>query len=427
MLGALIKQLREAKGLSQRRLAQQAGISHGTIGGWERGAYWPRLPELEALLNALDATNAQRKQALALIEAPRAVLHARAQSEQARADFVAVAGPAPLAGDLLRAMRLRRGLTLTEVAQALDVRASTVSRWERSEMWPESEHLHALCFLLQAEAEEAIALLSGPFRAPALAEEPASLEEWSGRIAHIYRGPEALRDLGFLALESRLWHLSAQQPSALHLLAQTYAYRARALMERNRFAEVDTYVERSLNLGQMGYGREEEWSWAVLASASVAYHRGRSPDPRRAARMLGEWDDYIHHPLQRTWVRSERAIYLAEAGSHEAAVTLSEETIALSTDQCESIDTRFRWRDHARILALSGHYGEALRVLNTTLPLIHVDAEALARHQLLEVRCLLGVGKVSEAQSRFHEAQQTLAAHNLEFLRPQVEALARRL
>lgn len=72
-LGQLLTALRSQRGLTRSELGRQASIAHTTLSRWERGTFLPRLPELEAVLTTLNASQAQRRQALELLRAPRAL------------------------------------------------------------------------------------------------------------------------------------------------------------------------------------------------------------------------------------------------------------------------------------------------------------------------------------------------------------------
>ncbi|WP_367863439.1 helix-turn-helix domain-containing protein [Pseudomonas guariconensis] len=55
-LGARIKALRTAKGLTQAQLAEQCGYEPLTVSRFERGAYAPGIDALESIANALDVS-----------------------------------------------------------------------------------------------------------------------------------------------------------------------------------------------------------------------------------------------------------------------------------------------------------------------------------------------------------------------------------
>src|SRR5262245_60758231 len=120
------------------RLAQKAGVSKAALSQWEAGSRLPRVAELEAVLDALGAPPSQRALALASIDAPRALR--RLRSPGANAGL----GPPSAAGDLLRAMRLRRGWTQEQVAAQVGVVRNAVARWERGDRLPSAGQIQAL-------------------------------------------------------------------------------------------------------------------------------------------------------------------------------------------------------------------------------------------------------------------------------------------
>ena len=54
--GKRLKELREEQGLSQERLAEQAGLHRTTEGKIERGNRWPEAETIEKLANVLDVS-----------------------------------------------------------------------------------------------------------------------------------------------------------------------------------------------------------------------------------------------------------------------------------------------------------------------------------------------------------------------------------
>src|SRR5437016_2875076 len=127
-LGEFLRSLRKEEGLTLEQAARAAGIGRVTLNRWETGVHQPRLPELEALLGALRADPQRKRQALALMDAPRARKRTRALIAQIgeRAGI----GPMPNGGDLLRAMRMRRGLSREAAAERIGVSTRTLRRWE---------------------------------------------------------------------------------------------------------------------------------------------------------------------------------------------------------------------------------------------------------------------------------------------------------
>jgi transcriptional regulator with XRE-family HTH domain len=155
--GTLLWEMRTAGGWTLGRLAQQAGVSKMALSRWEAGTRQPRIPELEAVLKALNANAAQKARIFATINAPRAIQHLRTAMTDAGM------GDMPSAGDLLRAMRLRQGWTQGQTAAALHVTQATVARWEKGERLPDNTQVHTLCYVLGAKEEELLALTTGQF------------------------------------------------------------------------------------------------------------------------------------------------------------------------------------------------------------------------------------------------------------------------
>ena len=85
-LEARIQALRKRSGLSVEKAAMQAGIAPSTLRRWENGVTQPRLPELNALLDALHTSSAEREAVLRFLTLPRSLA---AQRELAAyADFL---------------------------------------------------------------------------------------------------------------------------------------------------------------------------------------------------------------------------------------------------------------------------------------------------------------------------------------------------
>ena len=158
-LGALLRQLRNNRQYTLSGLAARAGVSKATLQGWEAGLHQPRIPELLTVLDALNASLLHRERAVSLVRAPRAVLGLQAILPVGNP--VVKPAPPPVAGHLLRSMRRRAGLSLQQVATVLQVRSSTVSRWERSENSPTPERMEQLLAFLGAGRGERAVLADG--------------------------------------------------------------------------------------------------------------------------------------------------------------------------------------------------------------------------------------------------------------------------
>jgi transcriptional regulator with XRE-family HTH domain len=252
-LGEQLRNWRAERGLSLGALASRAGVAKGTLSGWERGLHQPRLPELEAVLAALGVPTSQGRELLSLIDAPRAD-RALAPARAAAEELVCLeSDDRPVPGHLLKAMRLRRGLTLEQVAREAGVNAASISRWERSEHTPSIEFLLRLLAVLGARPEECDALLSNPRRlkppplqhAPTLESLEQRLAELANRITFADR---ALMDLELLAWEAEIWPLAVRSNAARELLGVVWSGQAEWLRWDGRLLEARSYSRRAIQL-----------------------------------------------------------------------------------------------------------------------------------------------------------------------------------
>jgi transcriptional regulator with XRE-family HTH domain len=285
-LGELITGMRATRRLSLRRLADRAGVGKSTLSDWEKGTHLPRLPELEAVLAALEATPDERRRALAAIPAPRAARRFR-EAQESKAEE---APPPFTGGDLLRAMRRRERLSLEQVADHLNVRASTVSRWESSRTLPSPELLDPLFELLRAYPQER-AILSDPGFLRALPDsgEPATLEQLEGRLmglVDLHYAARAPMDLGYLSLQSQIRWVVADQPGAYPLLAEAYRYHAAWLLYHQRWREAAHAAECAMELYRRHSRPSYHWAWPVHLYAQAVTGPGNGPQIRRGIEVL---------------------------------------------------------------------------------------------------------------------------------------------
>jgi transcriptional regulator with XRE-family HTH domain len=250
--GQFLQQLRKSRKAGVAPTARAAGLHRSTLHRWERGEALPRLWELDALLTTLEATPQQKKQALALMDAPRAQ-----QQVQERINRIAESlelQSLPHGGDLLRAMRLRRGWTLEEVASQVGISDRTLRRWEAGSIWPSVPQIHALCFALKAEEEEIVALTCGHLRFSSRHEPdgPLSPEEMEAHIWAMDRrfnqGENRLAELELLTLKRQAWALATRQERGRRLLALAHYIHARYHLNRGKRNILRTVAEVHSNL-----------------------------------------------------------------------------------------------------------------------------------------------------------------------------------
>jgi transcriptional regulator with XRE-family HTH domain len=367
-LGDYLRQLRRSQRLTLAQLSATAGVSLSTLNRWETGAFQPRLAELEATLRALGVASAQRERALSLVEAPRAVARLREEAEERQDGLVGLAGHAPTTGDLLRAMRLRRRLTLEQAAAGLGVAPRSVRRWEQSEAALPEERIDDLCRLLSVTAEERMALsqqrlwLWTPEWQSPLSLEAAEqqCERLGGQIS---RGNTALMDLRLLTLEAQLWPQAAKNAAARRVLARTFTTHAHYLLLAGRATEISAYSDRALDLLAGKSAPEPWWYAAVHATGYVlASHLEAPQRNRRRVEYLRRWLDVTDDPAWQTNLYRDMAQYASGAGHFEAALGWIGQAQASAERLSENpLTLHLAKHVHANVLLAAGRPREALR------------------------------------------------------------------
>jgi transcriptional regulator with XRE-family HTH domain len=431
-IGAFVRELRQARQISISQLAERAAVAKSTLSRWEAGAFQPRLPELEAVLRALGALPAQREQAIARVQAPRAVGALRQELAGGAGTAADEPGLLPAGGDLLRAMRHRRGLSQGRVAAHLRVRTSTVSFWEQSKTVPPAERLGALCDLLGAQPEERAVLMDGGrFLVPPLQETPNTLDRLEQALQtlrnEVYAGESRAIDLRFLILKSELAALAPRRRSARLLLTRVLGHYAEWLSWGNRlreaFRSADQVVEilrqeRSLS------PTARALPLAVHVLAGVTRGMGRPDSAAQAVELLRSWHSAGHDPGWESFLYREMADHAVDAGAVETALDFSRraQSAAERTEDARAIRTSQKVQ--IRILIRASRYQEALALLPPDEDKVPLNGlfEALERAGVL-----LGLEEWDDAQRWVARAYELIAAYGYSHLRWKVDELAQRL
>ncbi|HLK33259.1 MAG TPA: helix-turn-helix transcriptional regulator [Terriglobales bacterium] len=412
-VGTLLWELRTAAGWSLGQLAQRAGVSKAALSQWESGLRQPRVPELEATLDALGATPAQRSLVYARIEAPRALRFLNSPTAPEGP------GPPPAAGDLLRAMRMRGSWTQEQIAHRVGVGQNTVARWERGERLPSSEQMQALCFALAAHEEEIVVLTMG--RLTEAAETlPTDPQQMLDCLHPLLYGPlQELADLRFLTIERELWQRTLQDERTRPLLATAYAEHAHYLSLSARWEEVRTMAERALALTPQEGPTPDYTLRAALKLAEASVYGGHRPTPERGLRLLKTWLPRSSEANFTGWILSDMGEYMALAGQREIALDLSSRALAITVDEQE-----MRLLDHGRVLVATGQPGKAL----DQLPSLPESSRGMFVYEAL-IRCeaYLSLGALEEASAWLQRAYAVIEANGLKYNRAQADELARRL
>jgi transcriptional regulator with XRE-family HTH domain len=363
-IGSYLQQLRTKQGLTTKQLAQQAGIRRATLSEWQAGKRQPRLPELHAVLNALRASDTQQRTARELLRTPSHVLRLREETAAKHRELVEVAGMAPHGGDLIRAMRLRKGWTQEALAEKMGVSRVTVVRWERAERWLDTGQLHTLCYLLGAQEEELTALMLGRF---SLAEQqPALTEEdiWTQLqqiIASRYSASDyALAELRYLSLMAQAWTLAMQSDAGRIVLAGVGVVYADDLFMQHRYGECRKLATHALDLYP-----PEHWknynnpARAAIRLAEASAACGSRQGVESAMSLLQQCLPDASDPSFTGWILSDLARFHAAEGRMEEALRLGREALGVAAQTPHYDDYLHRHFDLVRLLLQAGRVEEA--------------------------------------------------------------------
>jgi transcriptional regulator with XRE-family HTH domain len=425
-LGEYLRQIRRSRRLTLAQLGATAGVSLNTLSRWETGVFQPRLAELEAALRALGVVPAQWERALALMEAPRAVVRLREEAQERQADLVDLAGHAPAIGDLLRAMRLRRRMTLEQAAIGLGVTPRSVRRWEGSETVLPEERLDDLCRLLGAMPEERLALSQQRLRlwSPEW-ERPLSLEAVQQQcyrlVAQMSQGNTALMDLRLLCLEAQLWPQAARSQAAQRALAHAFTTHAQYLLLTGRSGEVQAYSDRALDLVVGRFAPEHWWFLAAHATGVVLVPHQGALRNRRRVEYLRRWLDCTNHLVWQTGLYRDMAQYASESGHFETALDWIRKAEALA-ERLYPLSLHLTKHIHARVLLAAGRANEALLAMPSQEAGISVHQQLYEANQRVEV--LQALGDHTEAHDWLNRAYTLCREHSLST--EGTDALARR-
>ena len=236
---AKFRLFRKQRNLSILGLCELSGISKTTLDNWQSGRTLPGAAELEILISVLNLSSPDQRLLRRSIGLPRAIV------------LLPEGERPPLTGGLLRAMRLRRGLTQSDVARRLSVRQGTLAKWEKSDDWPDADKLGALCVVLQASHCEVEAILNGIFL-PLSLPLNATLDEFDQQVQKLHdrinqQPNDPLLDLAFLELECQLW-LRADHPATQELLWKIWSFHNNYLSLHQRYDEMLPYTNQMLSI-----------------------------------------------------------------------------------------------------------------------------------------------------------------------------------
>lgn len=291
-IAGFVQGLQQRSGLSAEALAIRAGLDPTTIRRWAHGVSRPSTEALRLLLQALACTREEYIEALALLDEPRAfrefvrIVDSCGNLPQEASEVV------PGIGDLLRALRTRRGISEEELAESLGVSPTRVSKWERCRETVPDELVRRLLDLVGARPEERQALqerrllLAQPWH-----EQRVSLELTMERFATIVARTNSFQsfagDLEFLALEAALLPHVGERVAARLLLVRVWIEHAGYLLGRRRPKEAMRFAHYALETVETCGMPNETWIQAAHVTASAMSHSGKGT-AREALNILGD-------------------------------------------------------------------------------------------------------------------------------------------
>ena len=317
-LAAAIRERRKEMGLTIRSAAELARIGPSTLSRWEAGTRVPMVPELEALLKTLGYSDSEMNRILVSIDAPRAAREAR--DLQGMNDV-------PTGGDLLRALRRRRRITLPMLAELLNVAPSTVSRWESSIAHPSPGALAKYLDIVEASPQERATLVSSGV-GKVKSDRPAFVaREYMEKLSAISRtlpsGGHPDTELELLQMQSNLWW-ERNNSDAIHLLRICHVLYASYLHEWGRFAEALKEADQALASGEPF---DEVGIEAQRIQAVSMVYRGPVLRPHQGLCILQSCFLNVLDPVQRVRILVDMADLSHRVGRKDEAISYAERAV----------------------------------------------------------------------------------------------------
>lgn len=428
-ISELLREWRIGRGLSVRRLAQQANIGKSTLSDWESGKTVPRLRELEAVLSVMGASPQQRRIAAESVSSARGFLLTGGEADRP-----------PVGGDLLRAMRLRQRMTQAQVSGLAGVSQGRLAKWEKGEDWPSAERLLPLCYALNAHPDETSALLMGRFEPSESLKTPFERGEALERLNSATRDAwhtapngirNALRDLRFLSLISELWGVAPQEEDAYSFLTYAFASYGRFLETVGHPQEAERYIQKVLSRAQ--YSKPADYGDAVMARVVILSRAGKL-QARSIIKTLHSHLPLMKAPQMQAWMYSEIGLAFAALDleelcvkAHQQAFHCIERIGALPDDQ-ENMEDYFRAKDLLKALLRLGIRARVAQFLDSPrcaalLRYPNAHAPNLFSGRLELMQALLFAGDREEARNIRAALDSHITAHNLESQCPDWETL----
>lgn len=388
--------LRQRAGLTQSQIAEKSRVSRRTIIRWEAGEVSPWIPELKAVLAAMLVSDVETEHLLSGLKTPRG--------------SKAAGNPQPdLVPGFIRMARLRSGLSIRHVAQAVGFDPSTINRWENGSLAPSSESFELICRTFDVSPEEE-ALASDPAQWPSTPS-PAEIEEEIEGIVWPWDPMSwVLYDVRFLSL---LANLNSQRVGADHLApfkAQAHWRYAEKLSRCGRLDEARTEAKEALSICEEESAvHPQVMHFSTLILARCQFRRPRWRQAKEGLQLL---DGLESRPLDLEQLFERMSLYSewnSHWGANADARRYALEAAALVRERPEL--HRVGLTRIARVLLHSGDPRRALEIM----PPVGEDSPAtLAEDSVLLATILEAIGRSSDSSHWKTVAKNQIEAYNLQ-------------
>lgn len=318
-----------------------------------------------------------------------------------------LAAHAPHGGDLLRALRVRRGWSQERVAAALGVPQSQIARWEKGLRWPDVAHLHSLCRVLNAHHEELVALTTGKFALGESDEVIPDFEATEKAFIVVNSWPvtpekAALMDLMYLDVVVKAWRSALRYPRGMVLLVDIYAVYAERLFQQMRYREAIAMATRALDIATQTPNCAH-WPRALIRLAEARTEIAGRAGAKQGVARLKHWLPAVgalRFPQFSAWPLSTMARLLSRTGS-EKGIAVAQEAIQVAECWDSPAEVSYRRLDYVETLLNLGKPEVAREEVAT----LDANLTPVCLHQAEIYRQL---GNHDEALHWLHRARQNL-------------------
>jgi len=410
--GDYLRDTRQKRVLTLGQLSLRSGVSKATLSRWESGTHSPRIPELSRVLDALGASPVAIKDALRLLDVPRAVLATRGDYDT----------PMTLSlGDFLFGLRQRSGKTQAQAAGSAGVSRSLYAQWEHDAGQPTPGQLHAAAFALGASASEVVILTTRRFaRMPMERSRDALLEQYKASYEFGTDRSEAVQAPRMLSLIAHAARLLRDEKADVGDLALFVADYAGSLeIWRGDVAASASYQRRAIALAGQS---NQPLHFHLVNTARVILDPKMNPRPlrERVADALA-WRPRFRSNAGKSYLLSFIARALATEAPDEA-MRLADEYCALVAD--DPSEYPCRQRDRGNLLLKCGRAAESVAFIATLAP---QDAYREGLREIEMAQGLVVLESFPEARVCVQKARLIFARDTSAFVNTEMSNLERAL